>query len=149
MGASPQVREAFAALEPILQTTSDPEAAVAARLYLLLHFHPDPEGFLTRYNLPRRYAEGLRHLRFPPEDPDDIRKFVGLPEAFRALHPERALWLLTPRRMLMGRDLLEMGLPSGPKIGEVLRKVAEARLRGEVLSYEDELEFARKLVSDA
>ena len=42
-----------------------------------------------------------------------------------------------------------MGLPSGPKIGEVLRKVAEARLRGEVLSYEDELEFARKLVSDA
>lgn len=149
MGASPQVREAFAALEPILQTTSDPEAAVAARLYLLLYFHPDPEGFLTRYNLPRRYAEGLRHLRFPPEDPDDIRKFVGLPEAFRALHPERALWLLTPRRMLMGRDLLEMGLPSGPKIGEVLRKVAEARLRGEVLSYEDELEFARKLVSDA
>lgn len=149
MGSSSEVRQAFAALEPILQATPDPEAAVAARLYLLLYFHPDPEGFLARYNLPRRYAEGLRHLRLPPNDPDDLRKFVGLPEAFRALHPERALWLLTPRRMLMGRDLLEMGLPSGPKIGEVLRKVAEARSRGEVLSYEDELEFARKLVGDA
>jgi tRNA nucleotidyltransferase (CCA-adding enzyme) len=48
----------------------------------------------------------------------------------------------------MGRDLLEMGLQPGPKIGEILRRVAEARARGEVRTFEEELALARRLVGD-
>ena len=68
--------------------------------------------------------------------------------AFLALFPEKEAWLKAERRVLMGRDLLKLGLKPGPKVGEILRRVAEARRRGEVRSFEEELALARKLLGD-
>lgn len=37
--------------------------------------------------------------------------------AFLALFPEKEAWLKAERRVLMGRDLLKLGLKPGPKVG--------------------------------
>lgn len=49
---------------------------------------------------------------------------------------------------LRGSDVLDLGLPAGPEVGRVLGAVAQARLRGQVASFADELELARALVHD-
>ena len=118
-----------------------------ARLLLLLYEQEEPEEVARRLALPRRLLEGVRLLRNPPEDPAPLKE-EPLRSAFLALFPEKEAWLYQERRKLKGRDLLALGLSPGPKVGEVLRKVEEARARGEVASFEEELELARKLISD-
>ncbi len=127
-----------------------PEVAVApeAYLYLLLLGASDPEGFVRRFGLPKLYAEGAQRIRRPPEDPAAVRALgPAFEQAFLAYHPERAGWLKEERRVLRGRDLLALGMRPGPEVGRVLRAVAEARRRGEVASFEEELALARKLIS--
>lgn len=53
-----------------------------------------------------------------------------------------------PVKKLRGSDVVALGLPSGPRVGRVLRRVAEARAAGTVTDYEQELELARHLVSE-
>lgn len=118
-----------------------------ARLLLLLYEQEDPEGVARRLALPRRLLEGVRLLRNPPEDPAPLKE-EPLRSAFLALFPEKEAWLYQERRKLKGRDLLALGLSPGPKVGEILRKVEEARARGEVKGFEEELELARKLIGD-
>ncbi len=127
-----------------------PEVAVApeAYLYLLVLAAPDADAFVRRFGLPKTFAEGARRLRTPPEDPRAVRALgPAFEEAFRALFPERTGWLKETRRTLRGRDLLALGLKPGPEVGRVLRAVAEARRRGEVSGFEEELALARKLIS--
>lgn len=45
---------------------------------------------------------------------------------------------------LKGRDLLKMGLASGPSIGEIIQKLHEARLLGHIKSRREEVEFVKK-----
>lgn len=52
------------------------------------------------------------------------------------------------RRKLRGRDVLELGLPPGPQVGEILTEIASARQRGQLKSFEDELELARRRVEE-
>jgi tRNA nucleotidyltransferase (CCA-adding enzyme) len=52
------------------------------------------------------------------------------------------------RRKLRGRDVLELGLPEGPQVGEVLEEIAAARAEGRVTTFDEELEFARRLVAE-
>ena len=52
------------------------------------------------------------------------------------------------RRKLRGQDVLELGLPEGPQIGEVLAEVAEARADGRVSSFDEERDLARRLVAE-
>ncbi|MEX2535522.1 MAG: CBS domain-containing protein [Trueperaceae bacterium] len=52
------------------------------------------------------------------------------------------------RRKLRGSDVLELGLPPGPKVGEVLDDIARARQHGRVKSFEDEIELARRRVDE-
>lgn len=118
------------------------------QLYLLLWHHPNPQRFLQRFVLPKRYHDGLAWLKKPPQHPEHLHRLVGLPEAFALLYPERSVWLYSPKRVLMGRDLLAMGLEAGPRMGQILKAVSEARLRGEVLDYEAEVALARKLIAD-
>ncbi|AEB11978.1 CBS domain-containing protein [Marinithermus hydrothermalis] len=143
---TPPVRQALERLEA-LRPAEAPEPE--AYLYLLLYGARDPEGFVRTFGFPGRLLEGLAVLREPPEDPEAVRKFGGaLVQAFCALYPDRAAWLARPRRTLRGRDVLALGLAPGPQVGEVLRRVAEARARGEVRGFEEELALARKLVED-
>jgi tRNA nucleotidyltransferase (CCA-adding enzyme) len=54
------------------------------------------------------------------------------------------------RRMsisLKGEDLKRLGVSPGPIYREVLQAVLDAKLNGQVESYEDEVEFARTRIS--
>jgi tRNA nucleotidyltransferase (CCA-adding enzyme) len=82
------------------------------------------------------------------EEADDSERAVA-----RVLSPNLAARLkafeeLPRRRKVRGRDVLELGLPPGPDVGEVLADVARARRHGRVKTFEDELELARRRVEE-
>jgi tRNA nucleotidyltransferase (CCA-adding enzyme) len=52
-----------------------------------------------------------------------------------------------PAPILLGRHLLELGLPPGPRIGEVLRQVYEKQLDGEITSLEEATAEARRILA--
>ena len=52
-----------------------------------------------------------------------------------------------PAPILLGRHLLELGLPPGPRVGEVLRQVYEKQLDGEIKSVEEGLEEAKRILA--
>ena len=47
-----------------------------------------------------------------------------------------------------GRDLMALGLTPGPIFGKILNRVLEAKIRGEVRTKEEELELAKRLISE-
>ena len=47
---------------------------------------------------------------------------------------------------LSGGDIVAMGVPEGPRVGEVLRELLEARLDGVVESAEEERELASRRI---
>jgi tRNA nucleotidyltransferase (CCA-adding enzyme) len=55
--------------------------------------------------------------------------------------------LKPPDPILMGRHLLEMGLQSGPRIGEITKAVYEMQLDGKVQTLDDAKAEARKILS--
>ena len=53
------------------------------------------------------------------------------------------------RPHLTGNDLLALGVPEGPQLGEILRRLLYARLDGEATTREDEEHLARQLIEEA
>ncbi len=51
------------------------------------------------------------------------------------------------RPALRGRDLVELGIPAGPRIGKVLSELRDARLDGRVGSWEEECRWVETLIS--
>ena len=77
--------------------------------------------------------------------PDTIAAAAVMPSPVVAEYARRYLaewWSVAPR--LRGSDLLELGVPAGPAVGEALRTLRKARLDGEAGSREDEESIARK-----
>jgi tRNA nucleotidyltransferase (CCA-adding enzyme) len=54
-----------------------------------------------------------------------------------------------PEPLLKGRDLLELGLEPGPRMGELLREVYEKQLDGAVTSVDEARALASRLVAGA
>ena len=52
-----------------------------------------------------------------------------------------------PPPLLLGRHLLALGLPPGPRVGEILKQVYEKQLDGTVRTVEDGIEEARRIIS--
>jgi tRNA nucleotidyltransferase (CCA-adding enzyme) len=48
------------------------------------------------------------------------------------------------RCLINGDDILSMGVPKGPLVGELLDRLLAARLNCEVMSREDEINFVRR-----
>jgi tRNA nucleotidyltransferase (CCA-adding enzyme) len=63
-------------------------------------------------------------------------------ERARALGVEHA----PPRPLLLGRHLLPLGVPPGPAMGRLLRRVYERQLDGEVTTLEEALRVAREVM---
>ncbi|RTH31389.1 CBS domain-containing protein [Thermus scotoductus] len=125
-------------------------ARVEARLLLLLYFQENPLEKALALGLPKRLQEALALLlkgSWEEVDKEALGK-EPLRGVFLALFPGKEGWLTEKRRVLMGRDLLQLGLKPGPRVGEILRQVAEARARGEVRTFEEELALARRLIGD-
>jgi tRNA nucleotidyltransferase (CCA-adding enzyme) len=51
-----------------------------------------------------------------------------------------------PAPILMGRHLLELGIPPGPRMGEILRAVYELQLDGAVTTLDEAIDRARAIV---
>ncbi len=52
-----------------------------------------------------------------------------------------------PAPLLLGRHVLALGVPPGPRVGEILKAVYERQLDGEVRSVEDGIHMAQKLLA--
>jgi tRNA nucleotidyltransferase (CCA-adding enzyme) len=52
------------------------------------------------------------------------------------------------RSRLTGDDLLAMGVPQGPQLGDILRRLRAAKLDGEATSREGEKRLARRLIAE-
>lgn len=52
------------------------------------------------------------------------------------------------RTALDGHDVLALGIPAGPEVGRVLRRLRVAKLNGEVISREDEERLVRALLAE-
>src|SRR5437879_4528137 len=50
-----------------------------------------------------------------------------------------------PPPLVTGHDLIALGLPQGPRVGQVLRTVENARLEGQIRTRDEALELARRL----
>ncbi|HEX6737188.1 MAG TPA: hypothetical protein VF310_02840, partial [Vicinamibacteria bacterium] len=51
-----------------------------------------------------------------------------------------------PPPLLLGRDVVALGVPAGPEVGRILREVYERQLDGAVTTPEQAREEARRLV---
>lgn len=71
-------------------------------------------------------------LASPPAVREPLLRYVT---AMRGLRPR-----------LSGRDLIALGVPEGPRVGEILRRLREARLDGAVATRRDEEQLVRDLV---
>lgn len=52
--------------------------------------------------------------------------------------------VLRPARLLTGADLVEMGIPEGPKIGHLLRQIEDAQLEGAITTEAEARAIARR-----
>ena len=120
------------------------------------------QGFIARLNMPSVWAKAVtgmvRLVSAMPtlENPNlspsmlfrtledcqvaSIRALMGLTRS--TLVKERLAHFLEGQRfvrpLLSGNDLIALGVPQGPKIGEILRRIRDARLEGKVTTRDDE-----------
>lgn len=141
--------------------TARRESVVPDEAYLLALLVTAPVDEATthveRFNWPRRVLYSLERLRRLLEDPANVTD----EELEQLSEPERSLLLvgepqlaarivrlqeLPIRRRLRGRDVVALGLPQGPAVGEVLAEVARARAERTTTNFEEELGLARRIV---
>ena len=53
-----------------------------------------------------------------------------------------------PEPLVKGRHLLELGVPPGPGVGEVLKQVYERQLDGSVADFDTAMALARQLARE-
>jgi tRNA nucleotidyltransferase (CCA-adding enzyme) len=142
-------------LDSLRQTLGVPNESY---LLSLLLTKPETElaFWLETFNYPSRYFESLHRLRkIHTSNEVSSPQFAKLNEAekitvrtFSDALAKRIqdLTLQFMERRLTGKDVLDLGLKSGPDVGTVLAHVAKARDMGEVCTFEDELALAQQLV---
>ena len=130
--------------------------AVPDESYLLLLLTSVPEDELTghaaAFGWSKRLLAKRRTLIQAGRGEIDERALdAPIRAALEALNPElkgrlEGLETLARRPKLSGKDVLELGLPEGPAVGQVLSDVAKARADGRLHSFQAERDFARALV---
>jgi tRNA nucleotidyltransferase (CCA-adding enzyme) len=90
------------------------------------------------YRVARADCLGRRPGSFEPVAMEWFRDKV------RGLEVERK----PPAPLLRGRDLVDMGVPPGPRMGEVLREVYERQLDGMITTIEEGRQEARSIISN-
>jgi poly(A) polymerase len=85
------------------------------------------------------------HHEFHRADCLACHRQLGIYETLRqqreALPPD------LPEPLLRGRDLVALGVPSGPRIGRLLAAVEEARFAGEIRTIEEARELVQELLA--
>ena len=91
------------------------------------------------YRVAKADSLGRKKEGAPPPDADAQEWFL---ERAKTLSVTRE----GPKPLLMGRHLLEMGLPPGPRIGEITDQVYQRQLDGEVRTLDEALAAARTIL---
>jgi tRNA nucleotidyltransferase (CCA-adding enzyme) len=81
----------------------------------------------------------------PPILPDDFPEGKWLLEATRKLDIQAK----APRPLMLGRHLLELGAPAGPRFGKILDDAYEAQLDGTFIDVAGGMEFLRCRLKDS
>ena len=134
--------------------------------------HTEGQGFIARLNMPSDWAGAVAgmvklssaapKLEDPMLSPSTLfRTLEGCPpgaiSALSHLTPsavvkDRLIHYLESQRfvqpLLRGGDLLALGVPQGPLVGEILRRIQDARLEGGVTTLEDERELVLRCLAD-
>ena len=146
-----------------------PLAYIAALIYPLTG--GQAEELINRLNMPKAWTRPVRDVIVLREREKDIAvpdlrpsRLVPLVEGL-STEAVLAVSLLTDsstvaRRLteylnelqyqapaLNGNDLLALGVPAGPLVGQILEKLREARLDGEVSTEEDERRLVREILT--
>ncbi|MBI2920671.1 MAG: CCA tRNA nucleotidyltransferase [Planctomycetes bacterium] len=146
------------ALAALLHDAGRPAAGTAARDLKLSNEERERVVWLVA-----RYADPPRAASMRPSEWKPLLAHPGAPdllELHRAIQtadgaPLDAYTLLTgylarpdldPPRLITGDDLLALGVPRGPRIGEILQTVREAQLNGEVANAEEARAMAARLL---
>ena len=127
------------------------------------------EAFVRRLNMPATWARIVRDVALARDAADSLASETSPVAAYRRLHElgleavqvaaalvddkgarhnlQRYLreWRLV-RPLLNGRDLVRLGVPPGPQVGELLEALRDARLEGRVSTREDEEVFVRERI---
>lgn len=142
----------IAQLDALKADALEPNAVVAAESYLLALLAAVSETAATahvhRFSWPQKLLRA-RHRVLKAALPRSDAEWAVQRARYRQVDadtPRRAMSPASPQ--LRGSDVLDLGLPAGPEVGRVLGAVAQARLRGQVASFADELELAHALVHD-
>lgn len=98
----------------------------------------------TRTRIDRLVRVTRADMRGTPPCPHDETPCDWLLEQAQKLAVEKA----APKPIVMGRHLIELGLPAGPEFRALLDKLYEAQLDGRFHDLEEGLELARRLASD-
>ena len=142
------------------QEKSDPPTLLAALAYPMNEL--EAQGFIGRLNMPTSWSDAVTGMtQLATLEPVLDGANLSPAELFRRLEDKplasiRALMSLTDspvvkrrlschlgrqrfvRPMLRGGDLVALGVTEGPRVGEILRLLLEARLEGEIATLEDE-----------
>ncbi len=78
----------------------------------------------------------------------DLSNYYFCKEKLKEFQEESLRDALKPAPILNGDDLLKMGLDEGPIIGDILKKVEDEQLEGNLNTREEAVEFVKKLVED-
>ncbi len=155
-----------ASLSEVFQSARRQLEQVEPAIYVALLLYPIETGeamqFLDRYRFPKESigvvkstltlrdseagisVEGLRdsqvYAHFKGFDSDSVSAFgiAAEHEIARARAADYLSRLADVRPELTGKDLINLGVPRGPKIGQVLNRLLDARLDGLAASKEDE-----------
>jgi tRNA nucleotidyltransferase (CCA-adding enzyme) len=149
--------------DPAILTALDAlrhKSGIPDESYLLVLLLSVPQERLEthreRFHWPRRLIEQLdiiQQLRQADSVPAERLETLG--DAPRALLKTLSSTLreqleryesVPQSQRLRGQDVLDLGLPPGPAVGTVLKRVSKARAEGEVSTFEEELSLAKNLV---
>ena len=166
-----------ASLSEIFQSARRQLGQVEPAIYLALLLYSIETGeaiqFLDRYRFPKESigvvkgtlalrdsetrisVEGLRdsqvHALFKGFDRDSVCAFGIATEidVARARAADYLSLLADVRPELTGKDLINLGVPRGPKIGHVLNRLLDARLDGLTSSREDEAALVKEWLAES
>ncbi|MEX2541365.1 MAG: CBS domain-containing protein [Trueperaceae bacterium] len=144
-------------LDELRSTTDIPDLSYLLAL-LLRNPLERAQAHVERFHWPRRLLNIRERLALAENGEYVSEEWIDEAEGaertvLRVLSPTLETRLRTfdevpRRRKVRGKDVLELGLPPGPEVGEILEFVARARQHGQVKSFEDELELARRRVEE-
>ena len=122
--------------------------------YLLILLLSVPENKLpehaAKFSWPKKLLVGRQLLLKAQRSELDLGADLdpAVYSALKVLEPKlsETLEKLAKRRKVRGQDVLDLGLPQGPEVGNVLAEVAKARANGQADSFQEELNLAKTLV---